>query len=44
MLPGQRSKIKKVAKGLSKASNSHKKQSKVLKSMLKNNNGKKVNS
>ena len=36
MKAGQKQKIKKVAKGLDKASKSHKKQSNVLKKVLKN--------
>ena len=36
MKEGQKQKIKKVAKGLDKASKSHKKQSKVLKKLVKN--------
>jgi len=36
MLDSQRKKIKKVVKGLTKASRSHKKQSNTLKKVLKN--------
>ena len=41
MKAGHKQKIKKVAKGLDKASKSHKKQSKVLKKLV-NNGSKKI--